>query len=629
MAFTVNQPPRLQIGNTQLNNTSDRVSLIWQTTGSDSGDSFKVEYRPANSNRSWQVASPSTSFDTSVGSRTNHEANITGLNYNSDYEYRVQQIRDGAVVDTYQSSFKTRLAPGNSTPFSFAAYGDSAYIQGNAGFREVQGQINQSDVDFAILLGDNAYDSGTHEEFDARFTNQYSPEALNWTSSHIDYAAVGNHEEYTDDGQPYLDSYILPEFNNAPETEKAYSFDYGSVHFATFNSNDAVNSESSLDRELQFIEQDLQASNADWKIVFAHHPVGGAPDKGESPEDDYYQKLIPLLNELGVDLLLTGHSHTYSHTYPLTGFNGQEATFVRDDDREYAKGAGVVQVISGMGGKSDRAGTYGNYPFVASGFSQSTDPASENGFSQISVTGDRLTVEYIAADNGEVLESFSIEDDPNSTSNPETIEDSEIMELTFEQGVNGYTGTVDTFLQEASPNKNNSEANSLNIDASDRDGEVHGLLSFEDLFGNQEGQIAPKTEIVSARLELDVHNPGDSIEFYRMVRDWSDNDTWNSLENGIQNNGIEAASNAELSTSSVSTGLLSVDVTDSVRDWQSDPDLNFGWAILPTGVNGVDFYSAESNNQPRLIVEYDSISANEIGSVAAQGIDNNLVEDFI
>ena len=50
MAFTVNQNPRLQIGDAQLGSSTDQIALIWQTKGSSSGDSFVVEYRPANSN---------------------------------------------------------------------------------------------------------------------------------------------------------------------------------------------------------------------------------------------------------------------------------------------------------------------------------------------------------------------------------------------------------------------------------------------------------------------------------------------------------------------------------------------------------------------------------------------------
>ncbi len=415
MAFTINQPPRLQIGDAQLGSATDQVALIWQTTGSNSGDSFVVEYRPANSNDSWQTASTPTTIDTTTGGRLNHETTITGLDYDSNYEYRVQHFRNGSLINTYQDSFETRLPAGDQTPFTFAAYGDSAYINGNSGFREVQGQINQSSAEFALLLGDNAYNSGTHTEFDARFTDRYAPEALEWTASHIDYGAIGNHESYTNNGQPYLDSYVLPEPDNAPVAEKSYSFDYGDVHFVTFDTN-TLNNPSALDRELDYVEADLQAYDAQWKVVFAHHPVAGVPDKGEDPGDNYYRQVVPRLNALGVDLLLTGHSHTYGWTYPLTGYSGISATFVEDTDKEYDKGVGVVQVVSGMGGKSIRSGSYNNFPFIAEGFSSSTNPQSEHGFSLISVTPDRLTVDYVAADNGEVLDSFSLYD--NSATNP-------------------------------------------------------------------------------------------------------------------------------------------------------------------------------------------------------------------
>ena len=68
-----------------------------------------------------------------------------------------------------------------------------------------------------------------------------------------------------------------------------------------------------------------------------------------------------------------------------------------------------------------------------------------------------------------------------------------------------------------------------------------------------------------------------------MDQAWSDTDNWNSLGNGIQTNGTEALSTADAVTNSVSTGLLSIDVTNSLKAWQSNPSNNFGWAILPTG----------------------------------------------
>ena len=62
-------------------------------------------------------------------------------------------------------------------------------------------------------------------------------------------------------------------------------------------------------------------------------------------------------------------------------------------------------------------------------------------------------------------------------------------------------------------------------------------------------------------------------------------------------------------TGSVSTGVLQIDVTASLQAWQADPTANLGWAFLPSGTDGVDFYSSESGNAPRLIVDFTQATA--------------------
>ena len=620
MVLTINQDPRLQIGNAPLNSTTDQVALIWQTTGERENDVFFVQYRPTDSDTRWKTASVPNSFEINTEDRLNHATTITGLDYNREYEYRVLHARNNRLVDFYKESFKTRLAPGDETNFSFVAYGDSASIYDNSGFREVQSQINNTDADFALLLGDNAYYDGTHREFDARFTAEYAPEALEWSASRIDYSAIGNHDSYTDDGQPYLDNYLLPEFANAPTAEKAYSFDYGNVHFATIDSN-TLDNPFKLAQELEFLKTDLQASDADWQVVFLHHPLAGVPDKDESPSDNYYRQVVPVLNDLGVDLLLTGHSHTYGWTYPLTGFDGNDATFVNDTDKEYSQGDGVVQVVSGMGGESIRGGGFDNAPFVAQGFSSDTNPQSENGFSQISVTSDRLIVDYIAADDGRVIDSFSISNNPNS--NTSTALTPDTLKLSFQQGVNSYSGTEDTYVRQVIPNTDKSKADSLNVDLESILGETQGLVRFENIFGNANGQIADNVQIESARLVLDVSNPGDSIKLHRMLQDWSDTDTWDTWSDGIQADDVEAIATADAITGFVPTGMLSIDVTDSVAAWQNNPSSNFGWLILSTDSNGIKFDSAEGEIAPRLIVEYQEGFSSAVASDTIDNVEND------
>ena len=108
----------------------------------------------------------------------------------------------------------------------------------------------------------------------------------------------------TDGGQPSEDNFSVPipldgvtapaEPPAAEQLEHNYSFDYGSVHFVTFDTN-SLNDASRLDAQLSYVEADLAASTAQWKIVFGHHPVTGSPNNPGGAADDYYQQVVPRL----------------------------------------------------------------------------------------------------------------------------------------------------------------------------------------------------------------------------------------------------------------------------------------------------------------------------------------------
>jgi len=418
--YVIKHAPRLQLGDAPLigylGSDTDQVELMWQTqpSGAGSEDHFTVQYRVANSANPWmsilginQVLIPS-------GGRVNHFAVIDGLAYDSEYEYLVRHLSGDIVIDEYESTFQTRLAANDSTSFSFVAYGDSADIDDINPFRNVQALISAIDPAFALLLGDNVYDSGTHSESDARFDATINPEAAAWNSGQIDYVAFGNHDVQTDGAEVNYSAPIpvagVTSSVSGPEGEPAkrnYSFDYGNVHFATFDTN-RRNSGSTFEDQLVWLEADLAATSATWKVVFGHHPVTGSPDKPESAADNYYQQVVPRLRAAGVDLLLMGHSHLYHRTYPLLGeVNGVE-TFFLDVDNSYDQGAGLVQVVAGTGGKSLRDGDFGQFPFNAAGFSNDTTPVVEYGFAQIDVAPGQLTVSYIASDDGATLDQFVI-----------------------------------------------------------------------------------------------------------------------------------------------------------------------------------------------------------------------------
>ncbi len=199
--------------------------------------------------------------------------------------------------------------------------------------------------------------------------------------------------------------------------------------------------------------------------------------------------------------------------------------------------------------------------------------------------------------------------------------DTGLQFASFQQGFGEYTGTVDTYITGEAPGENFSTFDSLNVDGSSGGFPVQALIRFDDIFGVNPGQITFNARIITAALDLEVNNQGDRLEFYRMLTPWDNTTTWNSLEDpndlnngpGIQK-GVEVSTIADATTpNEVENGLLTVNVTNSIKAWQADPTSNNGWAILPTDTNGVDFFSAEGETPPALVIQY---SVNELTGTA-------------
>ena len=414
------RPPRIQLGDAPLagfpGSEHDRITVLWETRDETPGEHFEAAVRRLGT-ATWDDVGPVSTRSSSTGDRLIHSVDITGLAWASAYEYRISRVVDGATVQTWVHDFTTRLEAGDPHAFAFAAYGDSAWAESVASFDEVQSRIGGDEAAFTLLLGDNAYMHGTEDQLDVRFDPGISPSSAALLAGHVEHAAFGNHDVHTGHGAPAEDAFANPipvrgvtssvDLPAGERPEHNYSFDYGNAHFVTFDSN-AIESPSRLDALLDWVVADLAASDATWKIVFVHHPIG-APDKAdELSEHPYYaRRLIRRLADAGVDLLLTGHSHTFSWSYPLSGLRSGEPRFVEDDDGRYRQGDGVVQVVSGVGGHSVREVTY-EAPFIAESFTAITDPEAAVGFALVSVSPLELTVRYVAAADGRVIGAFSI-----------------------------------------------------------------------------------------------------------------------------------------------------------------------------------------------------------------------------
>lgn len=171
-----------------------------------------------------------------------------------------------------------------------------------------------------------------------------------------------------------------------------------------------------------------------------------------------------------------------------------------------------------------------------------------------------------------------------------------------------FTTAVDTMIAKGDPAADYSQSPSLWVDLSDStlgDQPTEVLIRFANIFGGQAGQVRTNVNIVSAELKLNTTDLGDGATVHGMLVDWSDSDNWGTFgDDGIVA-GVEAQVAPVAVVSGPLVGLTTIDVTDSLKQWQEAPASNYGWVLLPVGGNGWDFDSAQGSVPPRLVVKYE------------------------
>lgn len=144
------------------------------------------------------------------------------------------------------------------------------------------------------------------------------------------WPTIGNHERVgvNGDTSPYLEIFTLPTQAEAggiaSGTERYYSFDYGDIHFVCLDSdtnNDSV-------AAMTWLENDLAANDKTWLVAFWHHPPytnGSHNSDDEGSLVDMRENFVPILEAYGVDMVFTGHSHSYERSLWLYGHYGDSS----------------------------------------------------------------------------------------------------------------------------------------------------------------------------------------------------------------------------------------------------------------------------------------------------------------
>ena len=81
---------------------------------------------------------------------------------------------------------------------------------------------------------------------------------------------------------------------------------------------------------LTWLEADLANTAQDWIIAYWHHPPYSKGSHDSDSEQRLYEmreNVVPILEDYGVDLVFTGHSHSYERSFLIDGHYGDAASF--------------------------------------------------------------------------------------------------------------------------------------------------------------------------------------------------------------------------------------------------------------------------------------------------------------
>ncbi|MFL5331350.1 MAG: Ig-like domain-containing protein [Gemmataceae bacterium] len=210
---------------------------------------------------------------------------------------------------------ETRLAPANAT---IGVIGDYGAVSGSTA--DVANLVKSWNPDSVITVGDNNYPHGAAATIDANIGQYYHTFIGNYSGAYGAGAAVnqffpslGNHDWETRSGTPALPTPYLNYFT-LPGNERYYTFTRGPIQFFAIDSGDGTGTDSdsfdpdgysSTSVQAQWLQSQLAASAAPWKLVYFHHSPYSSGDHGNDPIMQWP------FQAWGATAVLTGHDHDY------------------------------------------------------------------------------------------------------------------------------------------------------------------------------------------------------------------------------------------------------------------------------------------------------------------------------
>ena len=401
------------------------------------------------------------------------KATVTGLKPSTTYYYQLSN--NGNKGQIY--SFTT----GGDDAFSFALVGDPQIGAGGNTENDTAGWENTlntaaasglfSDISFLVSAGDQVNTASDEAQYDGYLEHNVLfglPVAT----------AIGNHDSGSNAYSQHFN--IANESGEYGVTAAGgdYYFVYNNTLFLVLNSN--AQSANDVNDHKAFMEAAVEATkdrNITWKVAVFHHTLftvaSHAHDGYIDNADGFKNLIIPVLEELDIDAVLTGHDHVYCRTYimdgitPVTQFDGYEydngedkaPTAVNDPD-------GILYITANSGSGSK---TYGilNETFPFSAVQNQENSAN---ISKITVSDSAFTITTYRVSDMSVIDTFTIK----KNSGTQAVDP--IIDQVYGGGGKGETPISNSFIELYNPSNTEIDLSAYSLKYGDKTLTLNGVI---------------------------------------------------------------------------------------------------------------------------------------------------------
>ncbi|MVX66665.1 serine/threonine protein phosphatase [Clostridium chromiireducens] len=332
-----------QISLTPGRNESE-LNFAWYSKSTEPKPSIKISKNKDMSN----AKDLSVKSEAAVNGYISNKATAMGLEKSTTYYYSYQINEKWTNAIPYSTK--------NTDSFSFMFVGDPQIGSSSenvvTGEDKEQGQDNavrndsfnwnntintalkaNPNISFVISAGDQIQSrdkkapNKTYDKNEIEYAGYLSPEAL---KSIPVATTIGNHDAPSGN---YSFHFNNPNASELGKTEAGggYYYSYGNALFIVLNTNNY-----NIAEHKQLIEKAVaENKNAKWRIVTIHQDIYGSGEHSNEPEVvNLRYSLIPILEENQIDVVLTGHDHTYSRSLMLKGGKEDKAKTITEDEFE-------------------------------------------------------------------------------------------------------------------------------------------------------------------------------------------------------------------------------------------------------------------------------------------------------